>query len=178
MSIAGGGGAAFGGAAPAHAPVASTSPAPVAVIDEQVRLRRFEDIIAYAGEQREIRLKVALENDVHLVHFEEGRIEFRLAEGGSQTLANDLSRALHDWTGKRWLVALSSEQGADTARYVREKQAQERRVSVTAHPLVSAVMSQFPGAEIVDVRDRMAEIDMPPPPEADPDEPADDDPGD
>ena len=70
-----------------------------------VRLRRFEDVVAMAGEQREIVLKRALERDVHLVRFEEGHIEFSLAEGGSRTVANDLSRALQQWTGQRWMVA-------------------------------------------------------------------------
>ena len=41
----------------------------------------------------------ALERDVRLVRFEEGRIEFSLAEGGSRTIANDLARALQHWTG-------------------------------------------------------------------------------
>src|SRR3712207_7666818 len=51
---------------------------------------------------------------VRLVRFEEGRIEFALAAGGSRTLANDLSRALDTWTGRRWVVAVSSETGAPT----------------------------------------------------------------
>ena len=40
-----------------------------------------------AGEQREIILKAALERDVRLVRFEEGHIEFNLADGGSRTIA-------------------------------------------------------------------------------------------
>ncbi len=43
-----------------------------------------------AGEQRDIVLKRALERDVHLVRFEEGHIEFSLADGASRTVANDL----------------------------------------------------------------------------------------
>ncbi len=123
-----------------------------------IRLRRFEDVVAYAGEQREIGLKVGLENDVHLVHFEEGHIEFRLAEGASRTLANDLTRALHDWTGMRWVVALSSQEGAETMRAVRDRQASERRNNATSHPLVQTVLSRFPGAQIIDVRDRRVEV--------------------
>ena len=96
----------------------SGRPAPV------LRLRRFEDVVALAGEQREIVLKRALERDVRLVRFEEGRIEFSLAEGGSRTIANDLSRALQQWTGERWMVAaLLRCRRADPARAGRSRRA-------------------------------------------------------
>ena len=84
------------------------------------RLRRFEDVVALAGERREIALKSALERDLRLVRFEEGRIEFALAEGASRDLPNDLKRALDDWTGRRWAVALSSEPGAATLHEQRQ----------------------------------------------------------
>jgi DNA polymerase-3 subunit gamma/tau len=122
-----------------------------------VRLRRFEDVVAMAGEQREIILKAALERDVRLVRFEEGHIEFSLADGGSRTIANDLARALQTWTGQRWVVALSSEPGAPTLHEQAQRAARERKEGAATHPLVQAVLSRFPGAQIVDVRDRAAQ---------------------
>jgi DNA polymerase-3 subunit gamma/tau len=139
-------------AEPRAAPAEATAP----------RLRRFEDVVAQAGERRAIGLKDALERDVRLVRFEEGQIEFALAEGGSRTLANDLSRALHEWTGRRWVVALSSEAGAPTLRERQKAAERERKSGAAEHPLVQAVLSRFPGAEIVDVRDK-AEPPAPPP---------------
>ena len=139
------------------------------------RLRRFEDVVALAGERREIALKSALERDVRLVRFEEGRIEFALAEGASRDLPNDLERALDDWTGRRWAVALSSEPGAATLHEQRQAFERERRSDAAGHPLVQAVLSRFPGAEIVDVRTRgseaavEAEATPPADPEADED---------
>jgi DNA polymerase III subunit gamma/tau len=122
-----------------------------------VRLRRLEDVVALAGEQREIVLKAALERDVRLVRFEEGRIEFNLAEGGNRALPNDLARALQTWTGQRWVVALSSEPGAPTLREQAQQAVRERKEGAATHPLVQAVLSKFPGAQIVDVRDRAAQ---------------------
>jgi DNA polymerase III subunit gamma/tau len=122
-----------------------------------VRLRRFEDVVALAGEQREIVLKAALERDVRLVRFEEGSIEFNLAQGGNRTIANDLSRALQTWTGQRWIVALSSEPGAPTLHEQAQQAARDRKEGAATHPLVQAVLSKFPGAQIVDVRDRAAQ---------------------
>jgi DNA polymerase-3 subunit gamma/tau len=132
-------------------------PAPAAEAAPAVRLRRFEDVVAMAGEQRDIVLKAALERDVRLVRFEEGTIEFNLAEGGNRTLANDLARALQAWTGTRWVVALSAEPGAPTLHEQARAADRERKQGAASHPLVQAVLSRFPGAQIVDVRERAGE---------------------
>lgn len=125
------------------------------------RLRRFEDVVAHAGEVRDIALKDALERDVRLVRFEEGQIEFALAEGGRRSLANDLAQALHAWTGRRWMVAVSSQPGAPTLREQRREAERERKSGAAEHPLVQAVLTRFPGAQIVDVRDRAPELPEP-----------------
>ncbi|MCB8821701.1 DNA polymerase III subunit gamma/tau [Microvirga rosea] len=119
-----------------------------------LRLRRFEDVVAMAGERREIVLKSALERDVRLVRFEEGSIELSLSEGGSRTIANDLARALQQWTGQRWMVALSSEEGAPTLREQALAAERERKEGAANHPLVQAVLAKFPGAQIVNVIER------------------------
>ena len=161
-------------AAPRPAPAAPAGP----------RLGRFEDVVAQAEAARDIALKVALERDVHLVRFEEGRIEFRLAPGGRQSLPTDLARALDAWTGRRWLVALSKEEGAPTLAENSRAAEQTRHQNAAAHPLVREVLSRFPGAQIVDVRDKAPEGDaaeaaadgggpaVPPPEEADEDDDA------
>ncbi|WP_414473287.1 DNA polymerase III subunit gamma/tau [Microvirga sp. M2] len=119
-----------------------------------MRLRRFEDVVALAGERREIVLKAALERDVRLVRFQEGHIELSLAENGSRTIANDLARALQQWTGERWMVSLSSEEGAPTLREQAVAAERERKEGAASHPLVQAVLSKFPGAQIVNVIER------------------------
>ncbi|WP_243374302.1 DNA polymerase III subunit gamma/tau [Microvirga solisilvae] len=119
-----------------------------------MRLRRFEDVVALAGEKREIVLKAALERDVRLVRFEEGHIELSLTDSGNRTIANDLSRALQQWTGQRWMVSLSSEEGAPTLREQAITAERERKEGAANHPLVQAVLSKFPGAQIVNVIER------------------------
>ena len=172
--------------APPRPVLASANPAPEAAARPAaeapagLRLGRFEDVVAQAEAARDIALKVALERDVHLVRFEEGRIEFRLAAGGRPSLANDLARALDAWTGRRWIVALSKDEGAPTlAQNVRAAE-QTRHQNAAAHPLVQEVLARFPGAQIVDVRDKAVEAgpaaggkDGPGPVEALPEEPED-----
>ncbi|HZB63583.1 MAG TPA: DNA polymerase III subunit gamma/tau [Microvirga sp.] len=129
-------------------------PQPSSSAEPTMRLRRFEDVVALAGEKREIVLKAALERDVRLVRFEEGRIELSLTETGSRTIANDLTRALQQWTGERWMVALSSEEGEPTLHEKAVAAERERKAGAANHPLVQAVLSKFPGAQIVNVVER------------------------
>ena len=113
-----------------------------------------------ADERRDIGLKMALEREVHLVRFEEGRIEFRLADGGRQSLANDLARSLDAWTGQRWIVALSKEVGEPTLAYKARAALESRHENAAAHPLVREVLARFPGAQIVDVRDKAPPVEI------------------
>jgi DNA polymerase-3 subunit gamma/tau len=115
-------------------------------------LNHFSELVALAGTQRDIQLKTALERDVRLVRFEQGVLEFSLAPGGSPHLAAQLTRKLQDWTGQRWMVALSTAPGTGTLVEQAETKEKERRIGVQAHPLVRATLDQFPGAVIVAVR--------------------------
>ncbi len=136
------------GTAPTRMPL----PAPKTSQEPQLRLARFEDIVALAAAQRDIQLKVALEHDVRLVRFEEGSIEFALVPGASPQIAQQLTRRLHEWTGRRWMVAVSSEIGTPSLSEQAEAAAAAAMVGVRADPLVQRALALFPGAEIVGVR--------------------------
>jgi DNA polymerase-3 subunit gamma/tau len=142
-------------------PLGQARPEPASAPAGAIRLARFEDVVALAGERREVLIKNALERQVRLVRFEDGRIEFNLAEGGSESLANDLARNLQAWTGRRWFVAVVSEPGAPTLHERAEAAARERKEGAAGHPLVQAVLSSFPGATIVNVVDRTAKAAEP-----------------
>ncbi|MBV9636090.1 MAG: DNA polymerase III subunit gamma/tau [Methylobacteriaceae bacterium] len=118
----------------------------------KMRLASFEDVVALAHGRRDPMLKMALERDVRLVRFEEGRIEFALAPGTSPLLAQTLMRRLQEWTGTRWMVAIASAEGAPTLKEQAEASERERWRGVKADPLVRSVLDRFPGAEIVAVR--------------------------
>jgi len=133
---------------------AQPAPAPQPQAAEPgLRLARFEDVVAQAGAVRDIQLKLALERDVRLVRFEEGAIEFALAPGASAQLAPTLMRRLQEWTGRRWMVVVSREEGAPSLKEQAEAAAAVTLHGVQANPLVRAVLDQFPGAEIVAVRE-------------------------
>jgi DNA polymerase III subunit gamma/tau len=115
-------------------------------------LKSFEDLIALAAEKRDLTLKSALERDVRLVRFEDGRLEIGLEPSAGKMLVGELSKKISDWTGRRWMVVVSAETGVPSVRAQTEQRKAELKNDVRGDPLVQAVLSRFPGAEIVDVR--------------------------
>jgi DNA polymerase-3 subunit gamma/tau len=121
-----------------------------------MRITTLDDLVALATEKRDIVIKHALEEDIRLVRIEDGRLEFAPTERAPRDLASDLGRRLTEWTGRRWIVAVSSEKGQKTLREVEDEAKAEKLLDVREHPLVKAVMTQFPGATITEVRDLIA----------------------
>ena len=122
-------------------------------VEEHAILRTFADVVAAAGERREAKLKVHLEEHVSLVRFDPvGNIELHLLAGAPKELANELREKLNAWTGKRWMVAVSKTAGErPLGEVARERAAAEVR-DLQKHPAVAAVLRQFPDAEITSVR--------------------------
>ncbi len=133
------------------APRVAEAPAEAPQAAPTLSIASFEELIALAAEKRDITMKLALERDVRLVRFEDGRLEIALEPTAAKTLAHDLSRKLVSWTGNRWLVVISAEQGAPTLRAQTEARQAEIERGVQADPLVQAVLNRFPGAKIVGV---------------------------
>ena len=101
--------------------------------------------------RREGRLASHLKNDVRLVSFQIGRLEINPNAQAPSDIAGQVGRLLSEWTGTRWIVAVSEQSGEETlADQDRERQ-RELREEVLAHPLVQAAILQFPGAELKNI---------------------------
>ncbi|GJL90830.1 DNA polymerase III subunit gamma/tau [Hyphococcus sp.] len=120
-------------------------------------LRAFADVVRLAGEKRDAKLRTELESYVHIISFAPGRIELRLHDDAPGDLANRLTQRLKEWTGKAWIVSVTSEhQGEETLRGARERE-------VMDHPMVKRALELFPGAEVTAIRE--AENAMAPAPD-------------
>ena len=108
--------------------------------------------MALAAEKRDLGIKSALERDVRLVRFEDGRLEIGLEASAPKALTGELSKKLADWTGRRWMVIVSAEPGLPSLYAQAQIRKAELKDDVRSDPLVQAVLARFPGAEIVDVR--------------------------
>jgi DNA polymerase-3 subunit gamma/tau len=116
----------------------------------------FAEVVALFDKRREALLRSHLCSHVHLVYFDPGRIEFRPAEGAPRDLANRLGELLREWTGIRWIIAVSEAEGEPTLRQQEDGRERDLRDEVASHPLVQAVLETFPGATITAVRERLA----------------------
>jgi DNA polymerase-3 subunit gamma/tau len=151
------------GNAEASARPQMVAPAPDAQSAPAARtISSFPELVALAGEKRDLLTKAALEADVRLVRIEDGRLEVAMERSAARTLINDLSRKLEQWTGRRWTVIVSNEAGQPTLRSQNEVQKNQRERAAEADPRVQEVLARFPGAKVVEVR-KLA----PEPPESD-----------
>ena len=133
----------------------AVDPVDTALADQRVEpiaVSRFEDIIALAGRMRDLQTKAALERDLRLVRCEDGRLEIALEPNASKALVGELGRKLSQWTGRRWMVVVSAEQGQPTIRAQQDVRRVALENDVRSDPLVQAVLAKYPGAEIVAVR--------------------------
>jgi len=134
--------------------VSATAVASAPQTGYQMQLQSFEDVVALFGQMREVLLQSALENYVHLVKFEQGHIELRLADGAPRTLVGDMTKYLNQWTGQRWMISLSREAGADTIGNRKRAAVEAVRAEVEASPVVAATLLAFPGAKVIEIKDR------------------------
>ena len=144
--------AALAAAAPAEMPSHQPAVGAAETTTAARALASFEELVALAAEKRDLALKSALERDVRLVRFEDGRLEIGLEGSAPKALTGELSKKLSDWTGRRWMVIVSAEPGAPSLYVQAQMRKAELKDGVRGDPLVQAVLARFPGAEIVDVR--------------------------
>jgi len=131
-------------------PAANAAPA--------LRITSFPQLIALAGEKRDVMTKSALEADVRLVRIEDGQLEIALEPKAQRALVTDLPRKLELWTGRRWTVIISNEAGQPTVRSQNEQARSEHQRAAEADPRVREVLARFPGTKVIEVRRLAAEV--------------------
>lgn len=115
--------------------------------------RSFSDVVELASQHREARLKVHLEEHVRLVRFDSaGSIALNLLAGAPREILNELREKLSKWTGRRWLVAISSEPGEPPLGETKRRQEANEIEELKGHPAVRVVLEHFPEASIASVK--------------------------
>jgi DNA polymerase III subunit gamma/tau len=131
--------------APRAETVRAAAPAP--------RLENFQAVVDLVAAQRDVRLKMALEDHVQLVRFKAGHIELHLLPDAPRDVANDLGKKLQHWTGERWMISLTDEKGERPVGEVRREHEAKMLQEARRHPSVQSALRLFPGSEIVSVRE-------------------------
>jgi len=144
---------------PRGLPVGRTEELPAEKPSSTVAVSSLQDIVDLCSKNRDPRLKALVRNFVRLVKLEPGRLDMRMSEGGPATLPGELGVKLKEWTGIHWIVSLSNEAGEATLVEADANAREARLTDARADPDVAAILAQFPGARITDVRIRAIEDD-------------------
>lgn len=139
----------------ANGPVATAAmqkPAEVFCDDGTDPISGFEEMAELVGKNGGLVLKLAFEEYVRPLSFEQGAIEIALADGAPAGLANDIKRVLNGATGANWIVAVSERPGGETLREKKQREHDAELDKVRQHPLVRKALEHFPDARITDIR--------------------------
>ena len=141
-------GAAIAGGAAEPAPQASTQPAPQAAAGPRPRPDTLRAIAALAEERRQPVLSAWLRTEVRPVRVTAGTVEIDCGRAPDGRMLDLLRDRLEEWTGERWMIALT-DRGGEPTLDEQDRAAQEAADRAAAdHPLVRRVLDAFPGAEV------------------------------
>ena len=126
-----------------------TAVQPVAAPQTSVSPRSYLELVALAGEKRDITLKIALETQMRPVSFREKSIEVALVEGANPAVIQTLSARLREWTGQIWGISVSTVPATGpTIRDVKEQVRARADAEAVEDPLVKAILERFPGSKV------------------------------
>ena len=133
---------------PASAPEPAAQPAPVAASAPHVQPTSLREIAALAEERREPILSAWLRTEVRPIRVAAGAVEINCGRSPDSKMLTLLQERLEQWTGERWMIALSEDSGEPTLDE-QDRAAQEAADRAAMdHPLVRQVLDAFPGARV------------------------------
>ena len=116
-------------------------------------IQSFQDLLDLTNKHKEIELKFDLERNVRLVKFEQGKIDISFNENLSKDFIKNISNKLNEWTGKRWIISLSKDEGETTVYEKKNHQKIELLEQMKQSEIYKKIMATFPDIELVDVKD-------------------------
>ena len=167
------------------APKASASPTPrlpsdnlapaIKLSDSQSEkplrtINSFDELIFLAEDKRDLKAKAFLKRHVRLIECRNGHLEFNQVGNPPREMLQYLGRKLEEWTGTRWALVISQQEGMPTLEEIERSEMHDKLENARSHPAVEAIMKAFEGARIVDVRIRAEHEELPEAPPEDTDD--------
>ena len=111
--------------------------------------RTYADLVALAGEKRDVITKLALQNSLRPVSIGDGRLEVALVQGADAGIIQSLMAKLKLWTGRQWVISLANDAAhVPTMREQREVHIEAAHQEAHQDPLVQAILETFPGSTV------------------------------
>ncbi|MCV6595314.1 MAG: DNA polymerase III subunit gamma/tau [Silicimonas sp.] len=139
--------------APAGAP--SGGPQAALATETQGALARyptFMHVVDLIRSNRDMKLVVEVEDNLRLVSYSPGRIEFEPGPKAPRDLAQRMGQRLQLWTGARWAVSVTKEGGAPSITEARNAESEALKAAARADETVAAVLAAFPGGTIGELK--------------------------
>ena len=128
-------------------------PAAIALPAAMPQPTAWREIVAMASAANEAMLHAHLLHDVHPVRIGARQLEIRVRPQAPRDLGAQISALLEAQTGVRWTIALSNAEGEPTLAEQSRSAETDRRALARSHPMVQAILAEFPGAQLDAVRD-------------------------
>ena len=131
--------------------VAAAAAQPAHVPDPESALARFptfSHVVDLIRANREMKLCIEVEEDLRLVSYQPGRIEFEPGPAAARDLAQRLGQSLQSWTGVRWAVSVTASGGQPTISETRSAATDRLKDAARKNETVAAILSTFPNAKI------------------------------
>tara|TARA_R110002073_G_scaffold125043_4_gene269520 strand:- start:405 stop:1880 length:1476 start_codon:yes stop_codon:yes gene_type:complete len=129
-----------------------SDPAPEASEEFIAAPSTFEELVKLFEKQGDPDIAFQLNDNVHLVSYDVGRIDIRPNSRVPKNLAGRMSTELKKWTGKNWVISLSAEIGDNTLYEKDVAEQQALKNMIMENELIKSVFISFEGASIADIR--------------------------
>ena len=118
---------------------------------QELIINSFDDLLEICNLKKEIKLKYELEKNVNLVSFDNRRIEISFNESLDKEFIKVLSTKLCEWTGDRWIIALSKKIGKPSKKEKKINLQKELLEKTKKNKIYKKVLEFFPDAELIDI---------------------------
>ena len=117
----------------------------------KVKLNDYEELVQLFHQKREMLLYHYLVNDVHLIDFEPLKIRIRQTHSVPHNFSNKIAALLYEWTGDKWLITVSSDDGSPTLSSQAEASKINQIDEFSKNDLVQEILQNFSTAQVKDV---------------------------
>ena len=114
-------------------------------------INSFEELVQLFHQQREMLLYQYLVNDVHLIDFEPQKVTIRHTNSVPHNFSNKVAAFLQEWTGNKWNIILSSDNGSPTLSSQADIIKTQEIDEFSKNDMVQEVLKNFSTAQVKDI---------------------------